>query len=172
MMAGQAWRWRAAMLASEQAVCFPLQRQLVWLTRLWDRRGKRRIEEANVVHGSGEHAEEDAGRLGLVELIRALRSELFEAAQAGGGSELIFDVGPIDLDLEVAVTKGGKGNVGVQFWVFTASGGGSYQSAHTQKLHLQLTPKARSGTDWVVNDTGTGLPVQGRRPGAPSGASG
>ena len=123
-----------------------------------------------MVHGSDDHVEEDADRLGLVELIRALRSELFEAAQIGGDSELVFDVGPIDLDLEVVVTKGGKGDVGVQFWVFTASGGGSYQSARTQKLHLQLTPKKQSGVNWRVKDTGAELPAQGRLPGAPTAA--
>jgi hypothetical protein len=122
--------------------------------------------------GDGDHAEgEDTDRLGLVQLIQALRSELFQAAKAGDRNELVFDVGPIDLDLEVAVTKEGKGDVGVQFWVFTASGGGSYQSAHTQKLHLQLTPKTQSGQDWQVNATGAGLPVQGGRSGLPDGPS-
>jgi hypothetical protein len=106
---------------------------------------------------------EQAGeeRLGLEEMIRALRSELWLAAEEGGSDQLRFDVGPIDLDLQVAVTKGGKGELGVKFWVFTASGGGSYESAHTQRLHLQLTPRTAGGAGWQVHDTCESQPAQG-----------
>jgi hypothetical protein len=103
----------------------------------------------------------DTERLGLVELIRGLRSELWEAAVEGGAEELRFDVGPITLDLEVMVTRAGKGDAGVKFWVLTASGGGSFETARTQRLQLQLTPKTAEGANYQVYDTGHDLPSQG-----------
>jgi hypothetical protein len=131
------------------------------------------MRETHDGDGEDDHADERAGglELGLVELIRALRAELFEASKAGANNELAFEVGPIDLDLEVVVTKGGQGSAGVKFWVLTASGGGTHQSARTQKLHLQLKPITASGTNLRVKDQGVGLPVQGTRPDTAAGSS-
>jgi Trypsin-co-occurring domain 2 len=97
-------------------------------------------------------------RLGLVELVRALRRELRQAAEEGAPDDPRFEVGPIDLDLQVAVTKSGKGEAGIKFWVLTASAGGSREHVATQRLHLRLTPAG----GYTVSDKGTGRPDQGR----------
>ena len=52
----------------------------------------------------------------------------------------------------MAVTKGGKGGLGVKFYVFTLSADGTYEAAHTQRLHLRLTPKTAEGENMRVKD--------------------
>lgn len=79
----------------------------------------------------------------LAAMIRELRSELEEAAAAGEGSELVFGLGPIELELEVGVTGEKGGEVGIQFWVVTLGGSASKATSRTQRMTLTLTPRHR-----------------------------
>jgi hypothetical protein len=75
--------------------------------------------------------------IGLGEAIRALRKELIEAKGEGDGSWMRFRLGPVDLDLQLVVSKDARGQVG---WKILEVGG-EIGSERTQKVSLTLTPE-------------------------------
>ena len=77
----------------------------------------------------------------LADLIGALRQELAAAIHAGDGAELQFELGSVDLELQVEVERQAKGQAGISFWVLALGGGAnrSSRSAHTVKLTLMPT---------------------------------
>ena len=76
----------------------------------------------------------------LAGLIKELRRELLEAMREGAGSELQFSLGPVELDLEVQVSRERGGGGGIKFWVLSAEGSVKGASARTQRIHLVLNP--------------------------------
>lgn len=74
--------------------------------------------------------------VGLAEAIRLLRQELQEAVEFGRAERLRFKLSPIELTLQVAVTKDANGKVG---WRIIELGG-SVESERTQTLKLTLEP--------------------------------
>jgi len=85
--------------------------------------------------------------VGLADAIRALRQELMEAIAEGEGMPMQFRLAPIELSLQIAVTKEAQGKIG---WHILALGG-SYESATTQMLKLRLDP-VRVGEDGSVSN--------------------
>ena len=92
------------------------------------------------------------GELGLAEAISQLRREIGVAMQAAHDEPLQFQLGPVELELQVALTM--KGGVkGEAKWVvvsFGADAGGERTRMHTVKL--KLTPKVAGGGDTLVAD--------------------
>lgn len=86
--------------------------------------------------------------VGLAQAIEALRTELSGAMLFGHGEGIQFEVQPIELTLQLAVTNEGK--AGIRWKVLEL--GGSRQSSATQTMRLTLTPiwKRKDGT--VVRD--------------------
>jgi hypothetical protein len=99
----------------------------------------------------------------LAGLIRVLRSELSVAHGEGEGADISFAVGPIELDLDIGVTKEGGGDAGIRFWVVSLGAKGSYQKVQTQHIKLTLIPQLPDGTDLKVATTGQIDPSQVRR---------
>ena len=63
---------------------------------------------------------EGEGKLpSLADTIAAVRRELSAAQAAGQGQSVQFRTGPVELEFEVAVTRTGGGQAGVQLWVLT-----------------------------------------------------
>ncbi len=60
----------------------------------------------------------------LADTIAAVRRELSLAQAAGQGQPVQFWTGPVELEFEVAVTRTGGGQAGVQLWVLTLGGKG------------------------------------------------
>ena len=87
-------------------------------------------------------AEEGAG-VPVGELIRVLRSELEGAVATGEGHDLVFGLGPIELELTVGVTREGKGEAGVKLWALTLGGSRSVAAEQTQRIKLTLAPRRR-----------------------------
>ncbi|WP_394615957.1 trypco2 family protein [Lentzea sp. JNUCC 0626] len=79
----------------------------------------------------------------LAELIGQLRSELTEAMHAGENEELRFQLGPVELELTVAVTKEAKPGAKVKFWVVELGADATVGSATTQTIKLVLDPRRR-----------------------------
>ena len=111
--------------------------------------------------------------VGLADAIEALRAALTDAINQGKSQDMLFRVKPIELTLQAVVTKDANGKVG-----WGALGvGGSYQSASTQTLTLQLQPvwRMKDGSlveDFTVADQ-SAVPQQfGPRPESATGASG
>jgi hypothetical protein len=74
--------------------------------------------------------------VGLAEAIAALRAELLAAIDEGASAPMRFRLAPVEMSLQVAVTREGSGKIG---WSVLGLGG-SYASAVTQTLSLRLEP--------------------------------
>lgn len=82
----------------------------------------------------------DDATVGLSSAIEGLRAELSGAMLAGHGQGLLFELGPIDLTVQVLVQREGSGKVS---W-HILEGGAKQSSQLTQTLTLRLTPVLRS----------------------------
>lgn len=79
-----------------------------------------------------------SGTVELATVIGQLREELGKAARAGAGEEFQFEVGPIELELTVAVSKEAGPNAKVKFWVVELGADAHLSSTNTQKIKLTL----------------------------------
>lgn len=89
----------------------------------------------------------------LAELIGQLRAELTEAMHAGENEDLRFEVGPVELELTVAVTKEAKPGAKVKFWVVELGADVTAGSSTTQTIKLVLDPR-RKGQPGKVEISG------------------
>ena len=92
---------------------------------------------------------------GLAEAIEALRAELTTAMMVGAGQSMRFSLDPIELTLQVVVTKDVNGKIGWKILEF----GGHREAVSTQTLTLKLTPlwPRTDGTltkDFTIASTG------------------
>ncbi|MEO8938645.1 MAG: trypco2 family protein [Burkholderiaceae bacterium] len=97
-------------------------------------------------------------QIALSEAIQNLRSELTLAMKAGAGEALQFQLGPIEMELEVAVEKESEGKGGIKWWIIEAGGGTRQTAGSTHKIKLTLEPKARGGGAVNVSDSDGGHP--------------
>lgn len=77
-------------------------------------------------------------KIGLVETIEALRSELAVAVEKAKGQEIQFPIGSIQLEFQVGVTWDAEAKGGVKFWVLELGASGSYANESVQKVTLNL----------------------------------
>lgn len=83
----------------------------------------------------------------LAELIGQLRSELSEALHAGESSDVRFELGPVELEVTVAVAKDVKPGGKVRFWVVELGADGTASSSTTQRIKLSLEPRQAAQPD-------------------------
>ena len=86
--------------------------------------------------------EEDAdpGWVGLTEAIEALRDALVAAWWDGQRRRVRFKVEPVELTMQVGVTRVGKGSAGIRWHVLALGGERSREAVTTQTLKLRLAP--------------------------------
>lgn len=72
--------------------------------------------------------------------IEALRSALVRAWWDGQGNRVRFRVAPVELTVQVGVTRTGTGTAGIKWHVLSLGGERSKQAATTQTLVLRLEP--------------------------------
>lgn len=92
--------------------------------------------------------------MGLAEAVQALRMELTAAMTAGQGERVRFELGTVEMEflLEMSKEQGLEG--GVKFWVVTLGGKSSTTSGLTHRVTLQLTPKGPTGEPLgLISDT-------------------
>lgn len=77
-------------------------------------------------------------KIGLVETIDALRSELVAAVKKAQGQEIQFPIGSVQLEFQVGVTWDAEAKAGVRFWVLELGASGSYANESVQKVTLNL----------------------------------
>ncbi|WP_037303484.1 trypco2 family protein [Amycolatopsis orientalis] len=94
----------------------------------------------------------------LSEMIGRLRDELTVAMNSGDGAELRFELGSIELELTVAVTKEASPTAKVKFWLVEAGVDGKFSSAATQKIKLTLDPRRAGQLDRKPFVSGTEEP--------------
>ena len=105
--------------------------------------------------------------IGLAEAIGRVRTELVQARREGEGRELRFRLGEVQLQFEVALTREGAGEAGINVWVISVGAKGSVTSAQTHTVTVSLVPQAKVGSDW--QDVMVGDAVAGRPPASGSG---
>ena len=77
----------------------------------------------------------------LADLIRELRQQLTTALADGDGESVRFELGPVEVEASVAVSREAGGDAKVRLWVVDAGANGKYTQAETQRITLTLTPK-------------------------------
>jgi hypothetical protein len=77
-------------------------------------------------------------KIGLVETIEALRSELAVAVEKAQEQEIQFPIGSIQLEFQVGVTWDAESKGGVKFWVLELGASGKYANESVQKVTLNL----------------------------------
>lgn len=77
-------------------------------------------------------------KIGLVETIDALRSELAAAVEKAKGQTVQFPIGSVQLEFQVGVTWDAEAKGGVKFWVLELGASGSYTNESVQKVTLNL----------------------------------
>jgi hypothetical protein len=82
----------------------------------------------------------NGGWVGLPEAIESLRADLAAAWWDGRQHRVRFRVDPVELIVQVGVTKTGKGAAGIKWQILTLGGERSKEVATTQTLKLRLTP--------------------------------
>lgn len=81
------------------------------------------------------------GRLvGLPEAIESLRADLSQAWSDGQRRRVRFRVEPVELTVQVALTRSVNGTAGVKWYVLTFGAGKAKETVATQTLKLRLTP--------------------------------
>jgi Trypsin-co-occurring domain 2 len=101
----------------------------------------------------------------LADTIAAVRRELCSAQKAGQGQSIQFRTGPVELEFEVAVTRSGGGEAGVQLWVLTLGGKLERGHATTQRIKVTLQPvNPDTGEDARIADARRGPEPEGPPP--------
>lgn len=77
---------------------------------------------------------------GLAETIRALRTELIAAMEIGQDERLHFQLGPVQLEITLAITREGGADAGIRFGVVSFGTKGNLSDATTHHLSLSLQP--------------------------------
>jgi hypothetical protein len=80
---------------------------------------------------------------GLAETIRALRCELTSAMESGEGERLHFQLGAVQLEVTLAITREGSGDAGIRFGVVSFGAKADLGDAATHHLSLSLQPVVR-----------------------------
>lgn len=83
----------------------------------------------------------------LASVIRDLRVELQEAVAAADGEMLRFELGPIELEVSLALERSAATGAKVRFWVVQAGADGKTETTGTQRVKLSLTPRLAPGGD-------------------------
>ena len=89
--------------------------------------------------------------LGLAEAIDVLRSELRKAQDSGRGADVRFAVGPVEVELAVAVEKKAGGGVSVTVLNLLSLGGkGEVSKGETNRVKVVLNPIGVGGAPFEV----------------------
>ncbi|GII86068.1 hypothetical protein Ssi03_40580 [Sphaerisporangium siamense] len=84
--------------------------------------------------------------LELSTVIKELRTELTKAMKSADGEQLQFGVGPIELEVTMAVTREASLNGKVKFWVLETGADAKMSDAQTHRVKLTLTPEVKGST--------------------------
>ncbi|MER6631137.1 trypco2 family protein [Streptomyces sp. NPDC000987] len=95
----------------------------------------------------------------LAELIEELRRELTTAKTAADGADLYFEVGPVEVEVAVAVERSATAGGKIRLWVVEAGADGRLAGSVTHRVKLTLDPHTRSAggrAPWVSGAEGEG----------------
>lgn len=79
--------------------------------------------------------------VGLAEAIRELRAELLTAQAESAGEGVLFELGPVEMEFAVTLSRGGDANAGVRIGVVTLGASGKLSKDSVHRVKFVLTPK-------------------------------
>ncbi|MFI9720773.1 trypco2 family protein [Streptomyces sp. NPDC052396] len=88
----------------------------------------------------------------LVDAVAAVRDELIAAAAVGGDHlDVVFAVGPVEMEFEVEVRADAKAKAGFRLWAVGAETEAGASRGRTHRVSFTLTPKNVHGGDLLVS---------------------
>ena len=84
--------------------------------------------------------DDNADWASLSDAIEALRDDLAKAWFDGQNRRVRFKVEPVELTVQVGVTKTGEGSAGIKWHILTLGGQRKHETATTQVLKMRLEP--------------------------------
>lgn len=98
------------------------------------------------------------GLIRLSDAIDNLREELKLAQESGKNQNLQFNVGSIELELEVLIEQEGSGNAKINWWIVAGGGEAKVKGADKHKLKLTLQAVDAKGQPLRVSKSQERLP--------------
>jgi len=93
----------------------------------------------------------------LADAVAVVREELLDAARRGGGQQIAFVVGPIEMEFAVELRADAKVKAGFKAWVVaSAAAEAGVSRGRTHKVKVTLTPKQPDGGDLLISDEAAG----------------
>lgn len=89
----------------------------------------------------------------LAAAIGELRREIAASMEAGSDEALQFQLGPIELELQVELEQSETAEGGIKAWVLSLGASAAQTSAATHRIKLTLDPKTATGGEVLVKRT-------------------
>ncbi|MFF4122127.1 trypco2 family protein [Microbispora rosea] len=103
--------------------------------------------------GTREAQLDEAARLDVTDAIEAVRRQLIQAKNSADGSDLEFELGDVELEFNVSVTRDAKLNGQIKVWVIGIGATEGLNESRTHRLKVTLKPRIReSDQPWRVSD--------------------
>jgi hypothetical protein len=83
-------------------------------------------------------------RVELGDAIESVRSQLSELGRNTAGKDLLFELGPVEIEFTVEVGFVGEGGATVKLWVLDAGAKHTASDTYTQTVRVTLEPKWRA----------------------------
>jgi hypothetical protein len=98
------------------------------------------------------------GRVSLADAVTAVRDELLEAAARAHDQDLLFEVGPIQMEFTAELRREARADGRLKAWVLEAGADAGRTSGHTHRVAFTLTPRrgADSGEPLLVGNDDLG----------------
>ena len=88
----------------------------------------------------------------LAELVDAVRRELESAHALARDEPLQFEVGDVELDLEITTSRSREGSAGLGIWVVNLGGKLNRGNTATQRVKIKLAAVGPDGARYKVSD--------------------
>ncbi|TXS04995.1 hypothetical protein EAO73_13600 [Streptomyces sp. col6] len=88
----------------------------------------------------------------LVDAVAAVRDELVAAAARGGSHpDVVFAVGPVEMEFEVELRADASAKAGFKLWAVGAETQAGVSRGRTHRVSFTLTPRSAHGGDLLVS---------------------
>ncbi|MEE1765328.1 trypco2 family protein [Streptomyces sp. SP18BB07] len=101
----------------------------------------------------------------LADAVAVVRDELLRAAARGADQDIVFKVGPVELEFAVELRADARAKAGFKAWVVAAGVETEAARSRTHRVAVSLTPQRPGGGDLLVQ----GRPDRRSGPGDVSG---
>jgi len=98
----------------------------------------------------------------LVDAVAAVRDELIAAAAVGGNHpDVVFAVGPVEMEFEVELRADARAKAGFRLWAVSAETEAGVSRGRTHRVSFTLTPQKVGGGDLLVGGSPDRAPGPG-----------